>query len=198
MPPASDTAASRRLDVAAAAGGLCLVQDLLNSAAVTAFDVPDLLQDEASAARWLDHALVTWSKQSGRPAPELVLRERDLARLRDARSRTRDWLAGEHVDLPEAVVTLRSDGDRVVHESRGGGADGLLGMVLAELLLAGRDGSLSRLKTCANPACGAAFYDLSRNGSRVWHDVRTCGNVTNLRASRARRRAAEAGVDREA
>jgi predicted RNA-binding Zn ribbon-like protein len=38
--------------------------------------------------------------------------------------------------------------------------------------------------------CPCAFYDRSRNNSRVWHDVRTCGNVANLRASRARRRAA--------
>ncbi|GMA87986.1 hypothetical protein GCM10025868_32360 [Angustibacter aerolatus] len=42
---------------------------------------------------------------------------------------------------------------------------------------------------CANPECGAAFYDGSPNASRRWHDVRTCGNVANLRASRARRAA---------
>ena len=36
---------------------------------------------------------------------------------------------------------------------------------------------------------GFAFYDRSRNNGRVWHDVHTCGNVANLRASRARRRA---------
>ncbi|WIX82772.1 CGNR zinc finger domain-containing protein [Amycolatopsis carbonis] len=27
-----------------------------------------------------------------------------------------------------------------------------------------------------------------RNNSRVWHDVKVCGNIANLRASRARRR----------
>ena len=35
----------------------------------------------------------------------------------------------------------------------------------------------------------AAFYDESRNSSRVWHDVKVCGNPVNARASRARRRA---------
>ncbi|MFF1285457.1 CGNR zinc finger domain-containing protein [Streptomyces sp. NPDC058299] len=43
------------------------------------------------------------------------------------------------------------------------------------------------MKTCRNPACGEAFYDRSRNGTRVWHDMKTCGNALNLRASRARR-----------
>ncbi|MFB9444749.1 CGNR zinc finger domain-containing protein [Dactylosporangium vinaceum] len=57
-----------------------------------------------------------------------------------------------------------------------------------EALLASHVGILGRLKVCTNPSCGAAFYDLSRNSTRVWHDMKTCGNTMNLRASRARRR----------
>jgi len=193
VPPAPRTAASARLDVVAASGGLCLVQDLLNSAAIPAFDVPDLLEEEASANGWLEQALVTWSEQSGRPSPRLTLDAGELVALRDARTRTRGWLARQDVDLPAVEVRLRSNDGRVVHDPTDEGAAGVLGLVLGELLLAGRDGSLDRLKTCANPACAVAFYDLSRNSSRVWHDVRTCGNVANLRASRARRRSAGAG-----
>ncbi|NUR09393.1 MAG: CGNR zinc finger domain-containing protein, partial [Nocardioidaceae bacterium] len=55
--------------------------------------------------------------------------------------------------------------------------------------LAQADGSWPRLKTCRGRGCPCAFYDASRNNSRVWHDVHTCGNVANLRASRTRRRA---------
>jgi len=35
-----------------------------------------------------------------------------------------------------------------------------------------------------------AFFDRSRNNSGVWHDVKFCGNAANLRAFRARQRAA--------
>jgi predicted RNA-binding Zn ribbon-like protein len=34
--------------------------------------------------------------------------------------------------------------------------------------------------------CSAAFFDRSRNNSRVWHDVNVCGNLANLHAHRAR------------
>ncbi|MEA5365288.1 CGNR zinc finger domain-containing protein [Amycolatopsis sp., V23-08] len=47
---------------------------------------------------------------------------------------------------------------------------------------------MARFRTCAKAPCGAAFYDTSRSGSRVWHDVKTCGNVVNLRASRSRQK----------
>lgn len=183
-------AASGRLGVAAAPGGLRLVQDLVNSAAIRAFDVPDLLADGASARSWLEYALAGWSSQTSEPAPELDLRSSHLVHLRDGRDRARRWLNHRDVDLPASRVVLRSLGERLVIQPEEDGARGVLALVVAELMLAERDGSARRLKTCANPVCGAAFYDLSRNSSRVWHDVTTCGNVTNLRASRARRRAA--------
>ncbi len=55
------------------------------------------------------------------------------------------------------------------------------------------DGGWSRVKLCREPRCRSAFYDASRNGSAVWHNVRVCGNITNLRASRARRKEANQG-----
>ena len=63
-------------------------------------------------------------------------------------------------------------------------------LVAAETLLAQARGAWPHLKTCANPVCGVSFYDTSPHRSRVWHDTRTCGNTSNLRASRARRRTA--------
>ncbi|MEV0074298.1 CGNR zinc finger domain-containing protein [Amycolatopsis sp. NPDC050768] len=53
---------------------------------------------------------------------------------------------------------------------------------------AGRLDEWRSLKICRSSACPIAFYDRSRNNSRVWHDVTVCGNIANLRASRARRR----------
>jgi hypothetical protein len=186
-----DTAASTgRLMLAAAPGGLCVVQDLLNSASIPVASVPDLLADRATAQLWLDTSLRTWSRQSGRTPPRITLSGNDLGTLRELRSQIRGWLTNEapdHTALTlEADISLR-DG-RLTYEPHGGGAAAVTSLVVLESLLAARAGTLSRLKTCMNPACGAAFYDLSRNSTRVWHDMKTCGNPINLRASRARRR----------
>lgn len=76
----------------------------------------------------------------------------------------------------------------------GSGAAWAASAVWSEILLAQLDGAWSRLKLCRNEDCASAFYDTSRNNSGVWHDVRTCGNAANLRASRARRRRREASA----
>lgn len=190
MTSSVDPGPADRLGVLPAPGGLRLVQDLLNSAAVDAFAVPDLLAGPGAAEDWCTASVDAWARAVGRPRPALALGDDDLPVLRDVRHRVRAWLGGEGVDLPSTTVVLQArGGGEVAYAPAGSGADGVWGLVAAELLLAERDGTLERLRTCANPACGAAFYDRSRNGSRVWHDVRTCGNVANLRASRARRRA---------
>jgi CGNR zinc finger protein len=45
-----------------------------------------------------------------------------------------------------------------------------------------------RLKRCANSDCGWMFVDLSKNQSRQWCEMRTCGNRANLRRYRERLR----------
>jgi predicted RNA-binding Zn ribbon-like protein len=64
--------------------------------------------------------------------------------------------------------------------------------VFAQIVRAQGADTWRRLKLCRNPGCASAFYDRSRNNSGVWHNVHTCGNSANLRASRARRKAAGA------
>jgi predicted RNA-binding Zn ribbon-like protein len=51
-------------------------------------------------------------------------------------------------------------------------------------LLCNRD--WSRLKRCANPACGLYFYDSTRNRRRRWCSIETCGNRMKVAAYRAR------------
>lgn len=178
-----------RLLLAAAPGGLCVVQDLLNTAGMPAASLPDLLADQTSAQTWLDVSLRTWSEQTGWNAPRITLSSGDLAALRDLRRQIRGWLTDEAED--DAARPLRVDvslrGGRLAYEPSGDGAAAVTSLVHLEALLASHTGALARLKACRNPDCGAAFYDLSRNGTRVWHDMRTCGNTMNLRASRARR-----------
>ncbi|MEZ0110993.1 putative RNA-binding Zn ribbon-like protein [Catenulispora sp. EB89] len=184
-----------------APGGLVLVQDLVNTATLEKYAEHaypgDLLADLAAANRWLDGALTQWAAANGQtPPPALHLAEADLAPLTRFREAVRALAAGQD-DQPQAAVplgaanlSLRIDGDGVVrHGTTASGWRGVSALVAGEIMLAQHTGTWSRLKTCRYPVCGVAFYDESRNNSRVWHDVRTCGNRTNLAASRERRRA---------
>ena len=68
--------------------------------------------------------------------------------------------------------------------------DQLLGSIALSAcdLLCNRD--WSRLKRCANPACGLYFYDSTRNRHRRWCSVKRCGNRMKVAAYRARHWAA--------
>ncbi len=47
----------------------------------------------------------------------------------------------------------------------------------------------ARVRRCAHPACVLFFLDGTKNGTRRWCDMRTCGNRTNAAAYYRRRRA---------
>ena len=51
---------------------------------------------------------------------------------------------------------------------------------------------LSALRVCASESCAWLFLDTSRNGSRRWCSMRTCGNRAKARRHHARVRAAAA------
>ncbi|HWS93260.1 MAG TPA: CGNR zinc finger domain-containing protein, partial [Mycobacterium sp.] len=73
-------------------------------------------------------------------------------------------------------------------EPVGGGWRWLASALWGEILLSQQNGTWRRIKRCHNHGCATTFYDRSKNNSGVWHNVKTCGNAANLRASRARRR----------
>ncbi|HEY0470750.1 MAG TPA: CGNR zinc finger domain-containing protein, partial [Kribbella sp.] len=208
-----------RFGLEAAPGGLRLAQDLVNTSLSTAqgYLSWDYLADLPTADAWLGEALAAWSAATGRPLLDLSLRERDLVPLRNLREQLRQSLRanaahvdpanGAHVDPANAArvepagerrprepaessirLTLHADG-QVDYAPEAQGWQGLAGLISIEMLLAQAAGSLSRLKSCAAPICGACFFDGSPNRARVWHDTKVCGNATNLRASRASRKA---------
>ncbi|MEU8378341.1 CGNR zinc finger domain-containing protein [Streptosporangium sp. NPDC048865] len=186
-----DTSGSTgRFGLPQAPGGLCLLQDLLNTAGMAVAPVPDLLDDETTARSWIDASLRTWGEQTGQTPPRIAVSSRDLPALRALRGHVRDWLTGEAEDRTPHPLTagISFRHGRLAYEPQGNGAVAVASLVHLEALLASHTGTFTRLKTCMNPACGVAFYDMSRNSTRVWHDMKTCGNVMNLRASRARRR----------
>jgi predicted RNA-binding Zn ribbon-like protein len=87
-------------------------------------------------------------------------------------------------------VTFRPDSAQL--EPAMGGAEAVLGRVLAAAYDAMGSGEWSRLKLCANRRCGRAFFDRSKNRSRTWCSMATCGNRLNARAYRRRRAGPEA------
>jgi predicted RNA-binding Zn ribbon-like protein len=93
------------------------------------------------------------------------------------------------IEMP-VTVQFAEGGLLSVTPSAEGAAD-LRGRALLAIRDAQLTGAWQRLKVCRSAECRVAFWDNSRNMSAHWHDVRTCGNVTNLRSSRARRRQAD-------
>ena len=177
-----------RFGVAVAPGELRIVQDLLNTASIrrAGGDVPDLLDAPDTAARWLDAYGIAGD------SPGLS----DLRTLRDAIRRSlveRDHGPDRDDDgagpaVVESVAHVRLEADGAVRLVPGSVGIAALGQrVLLAIYDAQLAGTWRRLKLCRNPLCAVAFWDSSRNTSGVWHDVRTCGNVANLRKSRARR-----------
>lgn len=177
-----------------APGGLGFVQDLLNTASMGKPRRPDLLESVDAAEQWLQSSLATLSSiDSSAPVAPCPLDARGLSRLRSLRDDLRAALAAGHVDESSAAapsiettagVSLDAGGARL--HPRGKGVELLRSYVLIQLAAATYADTMRRLKVCANPHCRGAFYDRSKNCSRLWHNVTTCGNTQNVRAYRAR------------
>lgn len=173
-----------------APAGLWLVQDLMNTRPVPPYGVRDLFGTVADAQRWTTEIVRTWKEQSGAEGGPRRVTSVELVGLRRLRRDVERHLGGGDASraVPTSLVVEPSGAVRL--QPTGSGVRWLASAVWGEVLLAQHDGRWERLKECRNPGCPCVFYDRSRNNSRVWHDVRTCGNVANLRASRERRKAA--------
>lgn len=185
-----------RFGIAPAPDGLALVQDLLNTRQIGSYG-DDLLAIRESAASWLREALPAAAAR----VSTVDLSEQDLTALHQLRSEVRSVVTGDGASqaglVASASLTVSPSGELDL-EPAGTGVRHIAAAVWIEVFLAQRSGGWARLKICRSQECGSAFYDHSKNNSGVWHDVRTCGNRENLRASRARRRAAESRSEEDA
>jgi hypothetical protein len=184
--------ANTRAGVVAAPGGLELVQELLNTAAIPSpHPPPDLLGDGVAAQAWSDVVLADRGMPAARIDDEGAAALRRLRLAVASAIRVRD---GRDVGVPpvSGALTLRFDEHGTATAAVPTDAPAVAGLVLAEVLTAQARGDWHRLKLCALDACSFAFYDLSRNGSGRYHEVR-CANYVNLRNSRQRRRDAADG-----
>lgn len=181
--------ASRRYGITPAPGGLGLVQDFLNTRGIEGYG-PDLLADTEHAHDWVAGAVRAWSAARGVDLAPPRLGDADVARLRALRTGIGSLVTGD-APIGRSTVTaslVMSDDGTVRLEPGGTGWRWLASALFAEILLSQQVDTWRRVKQCHNRRCGATFYDRSKNNSGVWHDVKTCGNAANLRASRARRR----------
>jgi hypothetical protein len=187
-----------RYGVKQAPTDLALVQELLNTAAGSKARLPDLLEQTAAAGEWLRELLgteadETTGNQASDPTPA------ELRKLRELRSNIAASLSGAEPAHVRADLRLELQPSGEVEATLSARpVPRLLSAVLLQAFLTQRSGEWQRLKICANPNCNVSFYDRSKNRSGVWHDVHTCGNAINLRASRSRRRTdrnSSVGVD---
>ena len=177
---------------------------------VAAEGVPrDLVPDLAALTDWLVHAgaldrqtarraLARWEGKRG--AEATVARARTL---RSGLRRLADAAAKGH-RVPRSLVKqvnqllARGSGvTRIVSEAGGFVARPALRLeepadLLVPIAEAAADllchAELRRIRRCAHPACVLYFLDGTKNGTRRWCDMRTCGNRANAAAYYRRHR----------
>jgi predicted RNA-binding Zn ribbon-like protein len=173
---------------------LTLVQSLVNTR--------ELLEDRDDLSTAA--GLVTWLEAEGLPHPGRPA-QADLTRVRRLREALRQLLSGG-AGVPAAVSVLNGElartGTRPLLQAGPPGAefagdcatslDAAITRVLAVVVTARLDGSLSRLKTCGAEDCQWAFYDRSPNAVSRWCETSVCGARHKMRAYRARRAAGTA------
>ncbi|MEC3914727.1 CGNR zinc finger domain-containing protein [Nocardia sp. CDC160] len=147
-----------------------LALDLLNTRWMTAEGRQDLLTDVAGVQRWLA------DNELDLPADEATRRALVTAReaiLRAVRGETADDLN---------TVLARGRIRRVLTPA---GPDSLPEVsapawlpawLAADNLLHLLASSPDRIKQCAHPHCILFFLDTSKNGTRRWHSMASCGN----------------------
>lgn len=188
--------ASQRYGLTPAPGGLGLAQDFLNTVAIGDYG-PDLLSEGRLARAWATDAARTWLTERGIDVTPPELSDADVARLRGLRDTITRLVIGESATADIGSVSARfalTDRGDVRLEPVGSGWRWYASALWTEILHSQHDNTWRRIKQCRNPRCASTFYDRSKNNSGVWHDVKTCGNAANLRASRARRH--QPGVER--
>ncbi len=183
--------ATERYAAAPAPPSVQRVQSFLNTRTAGRRAEPDLLASPASANRWLRTR--EWPTTPRLTADDLTplrqLREALQAQLQAGRDTPQ---TAHQPDLAHQLEKLRwrvmlKEGQLAL-SAEGAGWRQVAGTLIGDILAAQQHELWPRLKACRNPGCSVIFYDCSKNQSRVWCNTSLCGNLINLRASRARQR----------
>lgn len=106
----------------------------------------------------------------------------DVGAARRVRDGLRAALRGEAAALPPVTVPVAASCDGGVRLAPADLAQAVLTAAAAVTLA----GDWNRVKLCPADRCLEAFFDRSRNRSRVWCDMADCGNLAKVRGHRAR------------
>jgi len=169
-----------------APGGLELVRRFVNT--VDLPEGPDQLDSLEKGRAWcLSHGLAPVRDQS------------HLDQLRDFRETLRDLLSANNREggAPDAWERMErflasTRLSLAINPARGlelrpedkGPIASLLAVVYESQLL----GTWPRLRACRKGTCRFAYYDRTKNGSRAWCSMATCGNQAKAQRRRARER----------
>jgi predicted RNA-binding Zn ribbon-like protein len=172
-----------------APGALDLIRHFENTADLP--DGPDRLDGLEHASQWcLSHGLppVTNSASLERLRNfREALRHVLFANNHEADSRTA-W-EGLRLFVSSARLDLTIDPERGLglKPSREG-SESAIASLLAVVYEALVDGTWSRLRACRKPSCRFAYYDHTKNGSRAWCSMASCGNQAKAQRRRQRER----------
>ena len=188
---ADDDSAAKR-----APGSLELVRALVNTRELFDDDGREVDTDDISTP----DELAGWLAAHDLPGAGEALGQGDVDRMAELREALRAVLLANHgAELdPQAAAALdqaTSAAPVVLRFDPDGGAglrpacagiDGAIAVIATAIHEAMREGTWERLKVCPASDCKWAFYDRSRNHSRTWCSMESCGNRAKVRAFRER------------
>jgi predicted RNA-binding Zn ribbon-like protein len=144
--------------------------------------------------------LAEWLAGRGLLARGARVTRADVEEARRVREALRDVLAaksGIDVDVEAATAEIDAAARRAGIEVRfdptcprveptAGGVRGAVGRILVEVYDEMVDGIWERTKACRADDCRWAFVDTSKNRSRCWCSMESCGNRAKVQAYRQR------------
>jgi predicted RNA-binding Zn ribbon-like protein len=153
-------------------------------------DGPDRLDTPEGASEWC--------RDEGLP---IVANQSDCDRLRAFREALRDALFANNGEFDatqawhqlepfarDASVTVAIEDCTPVLRPVGSGAGATIGALLTIVYDAVSDGTWHRLRACRKSSCRYAYYDRSKNASRAWCSMTSCGNREKAHRRRQRER----------
>lgn len=162
------------------------------------------LQAPAHLVLWAQHAGVVSAETAAAALDRLPGEEgraflRRALEVREAIFRIGTAVTRKDVPLRADLFLLKQEAAHALEqadlEAEAGGAfairfgdrppAAILGPLTQSALSLFLGGGLERLKQCPAPDCGWLFYDRSKNNSRRWCDMATCGNREKAQRFRA-------------
>lgn len=170
---------------------ITIVRDFVNT--VNLEEGPDEIATPAALQRWLaDAGLLSGARR---------LTQADRERAANVREALRDLIGVNNGDAlqpdvravldaaatrAELRVRFLADGSTTI-EPGATGVDGALGRILSAAHTSMMCGTWHQLKLCGRDSCRWAFSDTSKNHSKRWCSMETCGNRAKGEAFRRRK-----------